>query len=587
MSFRVGDYKLLYLNTFYSTVLPPLNSLSELPESSSTKLPPFKYSADLPFLQDVLETEEEVIPLTSSPLNIDAAIKKVSTYVEECLLNVDFQSASVIQYHVSKFKEFKHHISKYKESFQDEAVIQNQINWFLWNCESVIDDSDLSTQRKFLVKNHLTEMKGFKYLENYLKKKKDYKTLQLLAKKPICNRKRKAEEISEEIPVAKRQKTEVILNDSLNEQNENHRFASRGWKRPRRLDTDTAMQHMFKNSLKAVIEAKHNLYKIQSTLTITQPSEAVDLLRHPPQNILLPKLSSVSMAEDIGPRQYMEDAHFFYEDENRILTGVFDGHGNAGAYISTLVKSFVENNFEKYLKNSENIHQAFEELFFQTQLSLKEEDSILAFKAGSTAVVTFVDKMTGLVYTATLGDSEATLYRKKEQNSEWKSIPLSCVRDWGSKTDETRLINQYIEDPDKQKYKKILKTIKAQRNPKFRRSTIELNENELKELNKKEPLGKFQGVNVSRAFGDFSYAGSEKYPLVICKPKITVNRIKKGDVLILCCDGLKDYVSDHSVAKIIKKLEVGEDLAKKLVDYAIKEAESADNVTVIAIQIPV
>lgn len=54
--------------------------------------------------------------------------------------------------------------------------------------------------------------------------------------------------------------------------------------------------------------------------------------------------------------------------------------------------------------------------------------------------------------------------------------------------------------------------------------------------------------------------------------------------MILACDGLKDYVQEHVIIEQMEKYN-GNNLAKALVDYAINEASSFDNVTVQVIQV--
>jgi serine/threonine protein phosphatase PrpC len=172
-------------------------------------------------------------------------------------------------------------------------------------------------------------------------------------------------------------------------------------------------------------------------------------------------------------------------------------------------------------------------------------------------VVCYVDKKTHHIYTATLGDSEANIYRKFDDKL--KSIPLSCIRDWSSKKDAHRASIALGRPQIAINWPKIS-------NPKYLRFPYP-----------------FFGINVSRSIGDVLLSGSPEKPGVIHKPKITRIQVKSGDLLILACDGLKDYVSDNEIVSILKNPPPNP--AKHLVNYAIDEGNSLDNVTVLAIAI--
>ena len=96
------------------------------------------------------------------------------------------------------------------------------------------------------------------------------------------------------------------------------------------------------------------------------------------------------------------------------------------------------------------------------------------------------------------------------------------------------------------------------------------------------------GVNVARAIGDINQTGAPGQSLVIHKPKITVNKVKPGDTLILACDGLKDYVDESKIASIVgAKDSLHPSLARRLVNAALgnMSKNGGDNVTIVAINI--
>jgi serine/threonine protein phosphatase PrpC len=252
-------------------------------------------------------------------------------------------------------------------------------------------------------------------------------------------------------------------------------------------------------------------------------------------------------------RPTMEDAHCFKIIKQGIITGVFDGHG--GADVSKYANEQFEKRFEEVLEKSNgNVRSAFETLIKDIQKECLDKK----FNGGSTAVMCFVDKKTNLVYTATLGDSEANIYRKNKEE-ELKSVPLSVVKDFS--------------DPKE-------------------RARAQMSKHGLYEPNTDDPKHKrigdqWFGVNTPRAFGDRGFLGSEERPGIIQKPKITVMQLEPGDTLILACDGLKDFVKEGDIVGIVN--EGYEGLSQRLVKASIAEQRPGkrdnDNVTVIAIKI--
>lgn len=232
---------------------------------------------------------------------------------------------------------------------------------------------------------------------------------------------------------------------------------------------------------------------------------------------------SHQFADDIGSRERMEDAHFYTVIDQGILAGVFDGHGGRD------VAEYASEQFQKLFSetlHSENgdVPAAFTSLINRIQIEIEKNPEWDT--QGSAAVITFIDKKTSMIYTATLGDCEANQYRKNG-NDEMRSIPLSCVRDWGSPDDAQRLETVHGLDPGSV-------TAYLQRNP-HRRKYV-----------RSQGIDARFGVNVSRGFGD----KSEK-PQVSHEPVFTISRLQKGDIVILACDGLKDFVSEQRIAETV------------------------------------
>jgi serine/threonine protein phosphatase PrpC len=249
----------------------------------------------------------------------------------------------------------------------------------------------------------------------------------------------------------------------------------------------------------------------------------------------------------------MEDAHFVKEIPQGLIAGVFDGHG--GQEIALYAAQQFANRFSQQLIRSEgNVHHALETLLYQIHEEASGKHDWMLI--GSTALVCFFDPRSHIVYTATIGDSEAHIYRSLEGKTQ--SIPLSCVRNW-SFEHEARRVAIALKKPA------IAKIWPHAKRPKTLRY----------------PLG--YGLNVSRAIGD-SFAREMSNPsAIIAKPKISIHILNPQDVVVLTCDGVKDFVEDSEIIALVdedKKL-----LAQKITSYAINKKNSTDNVTVVVIDV--
>lgn len=315
---------------------------------------------------------------------------------------------------------------------------------------------------------------------------------------------------------------------------------------PRQLSWDQAINKMVKNGKKAIQE---HLLKDPAYASLKEgfPSTQVLSRKEP-----LPLTFSPSFAQALGRRPYMEDARFYAEIDQGIITGVFDGHGgkDAAEYAS---REF-EKRFVPTLRSAKgNIHQAFESLTHKIHLEIRKNKKWK--RMGSTALVSFIDKKSHLIYTSTLGDSEANIYRII--NGQYKSIPLSCVRDWSSKNDAIRAARTYNDPSIAINWPKV-------DNPKHLRSKIT------------------HGGNNSRSLGDFQSAGTTENPLVIDKPKISMNKLEPGDLVLFTSDG-KDALRESAIVNQVAHIATHENIAQDLTDYATPFIR--DNLTVTAIRI--
>lgn len=334
---------------------------------------------------------------------------------------------------------------------------------------------------------------------------------------------------------------------------------------PRRLDLDKAHAKMLKNARKAIKELRTNLKNlafhgpddgdiysntpwIGSTKFIVDPSIIPSKVSDFPNST--PLSFSFSSDAQQGLRKHMEDFHFFVEHPEGILTGVFDGHSGQ-AVASFAAERFKRGFFHELKSASGNVHTAFEVLNHKIQLKIISKK----LDGGSTAIICYVNKM-NQIFTATIGDSEARLYRRVD--GRMMSIPLSCIRNWGSKKDAAR-------------------AAKALNSP---RIANEWPKNHWPKLLRYKKV-----INVSRSLGDLSYSGTVERPGIIYKMKITMNYVKPGDVLISGSDGFWDYMPDKHIIKQMIFPDEEIPLAMRLVKAALGKYRSLDNVTAVTIGI--
>lgn len=244
-----------------------------------------------------------------------------------------------------------------------------------------------------------------------------------------------------------------------------------------------------------------------------------------------------------GRRLAMEDAHVYTEfGESMTLAGVFDGHG--GAFVAKFAARMFQAVFPKMLENVRgNVLVAFERMIEHLHHEAIKKPSWS--NMGTTAVVCLIERQRRLIFTATLGDSEANIYRKIDGQTQ--SIPLSCVRDWTSPSDRFRLELNY---DDFDTMEEILERGLSAKHIRTR-----------------------NGLNVSRAIGD-----AVEGAVMSHHPKVTVNTLKPRDIVVIASDGLKDYVQEEEIVDLV---DGGGSLAQAAL--LNMDQERYDNVTVIQI----
>lgn len=324
---------------------------------------------------------------------------------------------------------------------------------------------------------------------------------------------------------------------------------------PRPLPVDIAIDKMAKNLKKAITEHKaepndpsvlESYEKLKYACVIRQASPltySYEVAEHQKRN-----------PSPAGLKRKMEDFYFYKEIAEGILLGIFDGHG--GHEVADFSCQAIQNNFSANLIASNgNVYQAFETLFYETNVAVCKNNTWDTI--GSTGVVSFIDVKTNLIYTATLGDSEATIYRKTPTS--YQSIPLSCTRNWSSRKDAQRAAIAL----NKPEIVKMWPTTDKPRSLRY-------------------PCPAF-GVLVSRSFGDQCWKPTAAPSAISCKPKITVCNLEPGDIVNVASDGFINFVSEQETIEHLTPPVVSYKKAQKLVRFALEEKASTDDVTVMLV----
>jgi serine/threonine protein phosphatase PrpC len=259
-----------------------------------------------------------------------------------------------------------------------------------------------------------------------------------------------------------------------------------------------------------------------------------------------------------GKRRSMEDAHVVLNTDRVCIAGVFDGY--SGDAVAQMAKRYFENSFLELLNQyngciSQAFNQAIQEIHAFAPHAL----------TGSTVVVCAIDKQRGLVYTLTLGDSEARLYSPDQGE-----IPLSCVRDWGDAKEGLRAIRYHDLNP-----------VQKASPQTFSLSSWMGSQRWLSKPRFPTPTGT-SGTNISRSLGGRCVPGLPEHPSIIQKIKMTAYGLQTGATLIIACDGFWDFVSSEEVEQFLKQ-QPHQDTARALVELALSK-KSSDNITVLVLK---
>lgn len=272
----------------------------------------------------------------------------------------------------------------------------------------------------------------------------------------------------------------------------------------------------------------------------------------------IPLSLSFQDMEAQGIRPSMEDDHFFAETNDYAVFGVCDGHADDGK-IAKLCAKRIPNEFRRILQSEggdapKAAQKMIDVIHQQVQKS--------KMYGGSTVVFCYLEKASNKLTVATLGDSEARLYRKTSTGVE--CIPLSRVLDWTTKKEARRAAEALGLPSLAEDWPKVKK--------------------ELAKLLRAPPL---IGPNLTRAVGDQEYQEYiyRKDIKLICQDVLVQQfTLRPGDKIVVACDGLWD-VEDKSLPKEIMapNWDKPVNLAKKAVDFALNTKKSTDNVSVVVV----
>jgi serine/threonine protein phosphatase PrpC len=278
-----------------------------------------------------------------------------------------------------------------------------------------------------------------------------------------------------------------------------------------------------------------------------------------PLNLLL------DTSSNLGPRESNDDEHVVFETDYGPFFAICDGHGDVlkerlrknepqpGRVFAQIVAKSIKEDLPGIMKENLDVKVAFEIWAHQIHEKLPKD-----VNAGSTVVVGFFDKITHKLYVANIGDSEAVVFR--EDDTLLYPYPMTPKNNWETPVNEDRVKALYKPE-DFLEFKKL--------SAKYRRFPLK------------------SGVNISNTLGDHTKTIDGKTALTHT-PDCTVLQLKAGDLVLLGCDGLFDYVdTDEMIDKLLQKHwnDLDVNLAELIAQYALKEKGSKDNVTVMTLRV--
>lgn len=333
----------------------------------------------------------------------------------------------------------------------------------------------------------------------------------------------------------------------------------------------------------------------------------------------------ITHAQALGKRSSQEDAHNYLENKDLLFGWILDGHGgkSVAAAASEFFKLKCMDYSSRYLREDEQYDKrddkyTLEKLIHWIHQKVIEDPTL--DKVGATALLFVLDKKTGRIVTATLGDTELMVVVEDKELKTAQLIPLSCARGWWHETEARRAENAWktpglaaslmenfnVKESrvgginvsraigDNHENRDVVKKMKdahkeeTQLNKMKSKSSSTLPKKEEGQQVEKNSEKEKKSHQKSSSESKKKAENGAKEVLMSHKPKMTVSLVapetdKLKYTLIAACDGFWDYTKKVDMLKIISQNPPN--LAQALTDYTAKSTEAKDNISVIAIQV--
>lgn len=244
------------------------------------------------------------------------------------------------------------------------------------------------------------------------------------------------------------------------------------------------------------------------------------------------------------------------------LFAICDGHGvvsktrlekkqpQLGQEFARTVARSIQSDLSRMLENNPNTKKAFEDWAEMIHRKLPKD------WAGTTAAIGFVEKFNRFFHVANIGDTKIVVFRMRGK----LIYPIPMTREINWSTPQCAAKVQEVLTPEEfAEWQK--KRTKERRFPPEK------------------------GVNLSSSLGDHLMTVRGKSALTHA-PDCTLLQLHEGDLIVLGCDGLFDFVTlDELIDQILKHHWQDANLAQIIANYALKNKKSTDNVKVITVRV--
>lgn len=285
-------------------------------------------------------------------------------------------------------------------------------------------------------------------------------------------------------------------------------------------------------------------------------------------------IGGVGFVEDIGEREFMEDAHVIKRDfggrGDRSFFGIFDGHGvvdSKGRNHGEKAADFAAGKLDQYfLMNlqEDNVDEALTAAFRATDAAIEGD-----WKYGGAVAITAFFEGNNL-WVAGVGDARAVIMRQDSVER------LSHDHKADDVAERARIEKAGGRVSRDQFYVLEGKTRRVDEHDEAKKMMIRASGGKLLE---EYDVFRINQYAASRSLGD----AREK--LVIPDPEIRKIEIRPGDKkLVLACDGIWDVITDEMAAELIRD-EPDPQKAAEILKEAARDRGSRDNISVIVINL--